>query len=110
METLRKLLNKEEFDWDNGLIVWQDITEEAYSPGWASGELKETIAIDYSHEILDREFPTGFGAPQMPRFVAQDRYHMYFPCQYDGSTSICKIKRHVNFYLDNNDPTPYPGG
>lgn len=111
MSTLRKDLNEKGFDWESGMIVYQAVSEEAYSPGWAGeNELSQSVQIDENHPILDEEFFSGYGSPQMPRFVACDSTYIYFPVQRDGATFIAKVLRLIGNYIGSEMPTPYPGG
>lgn len=57
--------------------------------------------------ILDQEFDEGYGAPECPRFVADDGRKIYFPYQYDGSTGIVSVYKNIDVYLAKE--TPYPG-
>lgn len=108
MITLRKELEFNKFDWKNGRILYQETT--GYSAGWSSGDdLIETREIDTEHKILDKEFNDGYGSPEMPRFVAYDKGFIYFPSQYDGSTRIVKVAKEPEYYIGNNEETPYPG-
>lgn len=111
MAKLRDWLNELNFDWETGQIIFQDIEENAYCPGWASEcDLKNSVLISKDHPILDKEFYSGYGAPECPRFFAKDSKAIYFPVQYDGSTGIEKIIIDVAEYVGSSKPTPYPGG
>jgi len=106
MSTIKEWLNSEGFDWDNGVIVYQPV-EDNY-PGWCYEESTSEI-ISNSHPILNYSFSSGYGGPDCPRFVAYDRYWIYFPYQYDGSTGIVKVATSPNYYVNNKTLTPYPG-
>lgn len=116
METIRQWLNEECFDWSTGKIIFHDTKvededdEDAYTspPGWASAVSGEVI--DSSHPILDKEFDSGYGRPECPRFIATDGTRLFFPKQYDGATSIVSIFIDINIYLNPTVATPYPGG
>lgn len=111
MVTLREWLTAAEFDWDSGILVYQEVTERAFCPGWASeSELKKPVYIDADHPVLDQEFGTGYGAPQAPRFFAQDEGYIYFPGQYDGATWLERIPRNAEHFVTTGAETPYPGG
>lgn len=111
--TLRELLNALGFDWNTGRIVYHDVTqpdgEYTGNPGWSDATSAQEIPD--THPILDKEFYTGFGGPQCPRFVAEDAVKIYFPSQYDGSTQVHSIWKDLGKYLDfKENSTPYPGG
>lgn len=117
MATLRQWLDKEGFDWDTGVIVAHTLKEDSYSPGWGSGngafkfDFRDKTQLDGKHnELLDHVFDCGYGAPEAPRFVAEDKNRFYFPVQYDGSTWIESIHKNIDHYMDINNDTPYPGG
>ena len=109
MTTLRKLLEKQGYDWENGTLILQPVTEEAYSPGRAHGdEILKGYVADRNDPLLDVGFDAGYGAPQCPRFFARDNSKIYFPGQYDGSTWVETVIIDPMVYID--EPTPYPGG
>lgn len=111
MATIRQWLKDVGFEFDNSIIIFQDVTEEAYCPGWAADyELKDTVVIPSNHPVLDLEFDDGYGSSRCPRFLAKDSKSIYFPTQYDGSTSITVIQHNLDFFIGNNKPLPYPGG
>ena len=108
MATIRELLTKQKFNFKDCKIIYQE-TEDADTPGWSNPIAARVI--DISDSVLDREFDTGYGGPQMPRFIAEDDTAIYFPVQYDGSTWIAQVYKDINKYLDyENNITPYPGG
>lgn len=106
--TLRGWLNEAGFDWESGLIVWQDTGEDNY-PGWHTPEAPGVV-ITKDHEVLDRKFYCGYGGPECPRIFAQDKNAIYFPGQYDGSTWLERIVTDPGFYTLPGNATPYPGG
>ena len=113
MATIREWLNKAGFDWRTGRIIFQetyycDTLERHDTPGWASPEGAREITAD--DPILDYEFDDGFGAPECPKFIAEDRDRFFFPAQYDGATWLEFVWKDINKYLDANNETPYPGG
>jgi len=111
MATLRELLTHAEFNWDEGLIVWQPVDGKASCPGWAHcDELLEPMFIKNDHWVLDAEFSTGYGSPEMPRFVAKDDKRIYFPVQYDGSTHVDWVCQSLTPYINGTEAFPYPGG
>ena len=111
MATLRDLLTAAGFTWDTGVIVWQSVTGEAYSSGWAmDDEVNKAEFIPNDHVILDTDFDTGHGAPRMPRFVAKDHKFIFFPVQYDGATWIEYVCQSLTPYVEGEEPMPYPGG
>lgn len=66
-------------------------------------------------ELLHHEYDDGYGSPQCPRFVGEDKDYLYFPVQYDGATWVSRIAKDIAFYtkLDSRgkvNETPYPGG
>lgn len=109
MATLRQLLTSAGFNWDTGAIIWQRTS--AKSPGWSSKhDVMKPERIDNGHFILDQEFDTGYGGPEMPRFVAKDHRSIFFPCQYDGATWVEWVCISLQRYIDEEDSMPYPGG
>lgn len=107
MATLRQLLTQAEFDFESGSIYYSESKEDDYSPGWGDG--MPAVKIDLSHPILDKDFYTGYGSPQCPRFIAYDKESVYFPCQYDGSSWVESVYLKPDQYLGGKT-TPYPGG
>jgi hypothetical protein len=107
--TLREDLNSIGFDWENGVIIYQET--HGYSPGWSyTDEIEPGKRIKATHPILDQHYTTDYGAPQCPRFVARDAHFIYFPCQYDGATWIEKVAVDPLYYTEEGNKTPYPGG
>lgn len=107
MATIKKWLDEAGFNWSDGRILWQDV-EEGRSPGWGDPTTAQWIQPD--HEVLTREFSSGYGGPECPRFVAEDDKAIYFPSQYDGATGIEVVFKDLTKYLDVKNETPYPGG
>jgi len=103
MTTLRELLNGKDFDWNSGKIIYHET--ERY-PGWDNVTTGKIIESDNS--ILDLSFDAGYGGPECPRFVADDKDKIYFPVQYDGATWVEFIYKDITIYL--TEATPYPGG
>ena len=102
--TIAGWLNEAGFDWESGTIIWQDTgTDE---PGWAS--MKSARKIPPDHPILTKEFDSGFGRAECPRFIAEDRERLYFPSQYDGKTDLVYVYKNIDVYLTSKD-SPYPG-
>ena len=99
------------FDWGSARIIFQPVTKDAYSPGWADAdECCDPVEVDPSHPFLDEEFESGYGAPYMPRFIATDGIFLYHPAQYDGSTWVETTEMSFNSYLKPGKKLPYPGG
>jgi hypothetical protein len=108
MATLKAWLTDYDFDWENGIIIYQEST--GYSPGWSSAnDLKTPRRIQADDPILTQEFYSGHGAPQAPRIFARDSHAVYFPAQYDGATWLEVVVIDPDKYLAGT-PTPYPGG
>lgn len=108
MATLRKLLTKAGFDWEDGVIIWH-ITPDDREPGYSWAESRTRIGR--GHEILDQEFDDeGAHGADMPRFFARDGEKVYFPSQYDGRTWITAVHVDPEHYLTPGVQTPYPGG
>ena len=105
--TIREWLNEADFNWATGRVIWQDV-EDGESPGWSNSIAGQEINSD--HAILDKSFADGYGSPKCPRFIAEDSRALYFPEQYDGSTSLVVIHKDITYYLNPENPTPYPGG
>jgi len=106
MATIRNWLNNANFNWKKGLIIHQPT--DGGSPGWSCPVSAEIVGVN--DEVLDREFDSGFGGPECPRFVAEDDRAIYFPSQYDGSTTIEVVLKDIKSYLNIENKTPYPGG
>lgn len=132
MATLREELKNKGFDFENGRIIYQPIKENegnpVCSPGWASeSEVEEAIEIDLNHPILDFDFDVvmaavlawarsllmgsgnDYGDFGMPRFVAEDKDKIYFPCEYDGLTWIGWVYKDINRYIRSKELLPYFG-
>jgi len=107
MATLRGFLDDSRFDWATGKLIIQEAEENKW-PGW-DDQISSKL-IKNQDPILEEEFDDGFGSPQCPRYIAEDSRALYFPEQYDGSTSPCMVFKDITKYLDINNPTPYPGG
>ena len=105
MNTIRDWLTRGSFNWDKGRIIYQATDKFC---GWDEPLSAEEISKE--HPILDHEFNRGFGAPECPRFIAEDEKALYFPEQYDGATSLTVVYKDIDWYLDAENPTPYPGG
>ncbi|AHX01138.1 hypothetical protein M316_0073 [Nitrincola phage 1M3-16] len=116
MATLRKWLDEAGADWGNMSIVAQTCREDDYSPGWGTPEssfkfqlwnitLPDSRLLD---QLLDQEFSDGYGAPEAPRFIADDGKFLYFPEQYDGSTSLVKVAKDIDFYMNHKNPNTLP--
>ncbi len=112
--TLREQLDLAGYDWSTGVLILQDFKDSVpgpHYPGWAeAGELAPGEMVSGTHPMLDQEYDNGFGAPRCPRFVARDAGFYYFPWQYDGATGIERIAVGLDYYLQPDHPTPYPGG
>jgi hypothetical protein len=109
MATLREWLNRAEFDWENGKILYHAVGEDEDAPGWSEAVSAEYL--DHTHPILDQEFHDGYGGPRCPRIVAKDNVAIYFPGMYDGSTWLAGVWLDLDKYLDYEKcPTPYIGG
>jgi len=102
MDTIRKYLTQSGFDFENGKIIIQNGT------GWSEGGNGRYVKPD--DPILDIEFSSGYGGPDCPRYVAQDKKKIYFPWQYDGATGPTYVYRNIKAYLGSENETPYPGG
>jgi hypothetical protein len=107
MATLREWLDKENFDWDSGRILYQE-TKGNNFPGWDS--VIAAQFINFEDSILSEDFHDGFGGPNCPCIIAEDKNALYFPSQYDGATSLEKVFKNIELYLDIENETPYPGG
>jgi hypothetical protein len=119
MTTLRKWLDSVDFDWSTGKVLIQsrlgdwNREDDYYEDLCKSDSFQDAWTPRFVLEmdsILDYEFPTGFGSPKAPCFIAEDSEKLYFPSQYDGSTSIETINKDISTYLQSSCTTPYPGG
>ncbi len=117
MATLREWFDEEKVDWTSLVLICHTMAPDSYSPGW--GRPQDAVRFDFTkpgaldirpHPVLDHSFYSGYGAPQAPMFIAQDRTRMYFPYQYDGSTGLVAVLRDIEAYMDITNNTPYPGG
>ena len=105
MATLRNELERVGFDFEHGRILYQE-TLDGY-PGYAGrSDVGKIVEIGFDHPILDFDFYNDFGCPEMPRFVAEDRDKIYFPCEYDGSTWVSWIYKDIDKYIEYGI-TPY---
>jgi hypothetical protein len=113
--TLHERLQANGFDFTSGFILFQetrdpkDDPDDTHSPGW-SEPTQPTRVISQDEPVLHREYDSGYGGPECPRFIAKDDTHIYFPYQYDGSTGIVKVRRDFGAYIGTLEPLPYPGG
>lgn len=98
--TLRQWLTEAGFDWNAGRIVVQDDDYQPTSARW----------VEQDDPMLDEVFETGFGHAGAPCFIAEDATAIYFPDQYDGSTSCVRVWKDITRYLKLEANTPYPGG
>lgn len=109
--TLLKELEESGIDWETADILVQGATgyegEQTYQTGWES-KLKNAVRITKEHPVMGIEFKTGYGGPEMPRFFAQDKEHIYFAAQYDGSTWVEKVPRDIEAFT-RGATIPYPG-
>ena len=105
--TIREWLNEANFNWATGRVIWQDVENDEF-PGWDVPLYGQEINLD--HAILDKSFNSGYGGPKCPRFIAEDYKCLYFPEQYDGSTSLVVIHKDITHYLNPENEAPYPGG
>lgn len=108
--TLRQELIAVGFDFSTGIIIVQDQVETCYSspPGYSQPTTARVARIN--DPLLDLKFDDGYGSPECPRFIAEDEKYLYFPYQYDGSTGIVTVHKYIRYYLNPQNPTPYPGG
>ena len=116
MATVRGWLDDAGVNWSNLVIVAQTYSNSKY-PGW--GTAQESYKFDFRGDanpacdlvkaLLDHEFDNGSGAPQAPRFIADDGEFLYFPEQDNGATSLVRICKNIEYYLDIENETPYPG-
>lgn len=117
MTTLREWFNDEKVDWSSLIMVCHTMGPNSFAPGWSIPET--SVKFDFTndsaldttnHPVLDHKFYDGFGAPEAPMFVAQDKDFIYFPSQYDGATTLVKVAKNIDYYMDVRHETPYPGG
>lgn len=117
MATLREWFDDEKVDWPSLVMICHTMAEGSYSPGW--GTPAEAVRFDFTkpgaldvrpHPVLDQQFDSGYGAPEAPMFIAQDKTRTYFPYQYDGATGLVAVLRDIEAYMDVTNATPYPGG
>lgn len=109
MATLRQLLTEKGFDWEGGfIVVWHET--EGDCPGWGDTVVGRHLITSDKHSLFDKEFDTGYGAPEMPRFIARDRTKLYFPHTYCGATAIAVVYLDILEYMGDNIDTPYCGG
>jgi hypothetical protein len=110
MPTIREWLMKNEFNFETGVILYQDSGDTGDMSD--TSDLNPTVKINdiFINGIIDVFFSDQFGAAKCPRFIAYDDKYLYFPEKYDGATSLCKILKNPEDYIGNTIPTPYPGG
>ena len=115
MATIKEWLNEAGFHWEQGTIIYQPVNEEGtpeydmIDPG--NGTPINARIIEHDDPILIKEFDSGYGGADCPRFIAEDEQALYFPSKYDGATAIEKVLKDIRQYLNyESNPTPYPGG
>lgn len=106
MTTLREEFENLDVHWKSLKIISQEY-EGKYCDGWDVPTHSKYIST--SDPLLDLEFDGGYGFPNMPRIIAEDRNFFYFPCKYDGRTTLEKLNKNLSTYL-NAENTIYPGG
>lgn len=124
MSTIREFLKGAGFDWDSGRVIVHVFADKGVehiddyyrpspcAPFHNTSEIKEVVTIHgrAKHPSLDYEFSSGHGGVECPCFVAYDKNRIYFPYQYDGSTSCDFVLRDSGLYERGEEATPYPGG
>lgn len=106
MSTLRELLTKKDFNWEDGVIVIQPIWVEG--SGWVKKEVfKSTTDIRRCKELLDLDFDQ---ENTHCYFIAKDDKFTYFLAHHDGFSWIEKIFIYIDEYLKIDTCIPYPGG
>lgn len=117
MKTIRELLDDKDFDWENGVIIYQHTDDDDPKMANIIGAERicnmDSFSPDAStfknHPILDVKFDVGYGSPKCPRFVAKDSKKIYFPAEYDGATWCESVFIDIMEYLNwGNTPTPFP--
>jgi hypothetical protein len=110
MPTIREWLMKNEFNFETGVILYQESRDASDMSD--TSDLNPTVKINdiFINSIIDVFFSDQYGAAECPRFIAYDDKYLYFPEKYDGATSLCKILKNPEDYIGNTIPTPYPGG
>lgn len=101
-DSIRQYLAKLDFDFRHGRILM----EEGHLGDRRSSTTRK---VDVNSNILDEKFDGGFGRAECPPFIAEDRDFIYFPTEYDGSTSAVKVAKSIDDYLENDNlAIPYP--
>jgi len=114
--TLRKELNKLDFNWKEGVIIYQYNPEDINDINLLQTDPRITTliynkGIEYEKIcILDKEFDNNESLPECPIFIAEDKENVYIPAKYDGTNWLEVIKKDIFFYLKNNALIPYVGG
>ncbi len=108
MASIKKWLDASGFDWEEGVLIMHRTPGED-SPGWSS-DVSERVIVGADDSDVVREFDSGYGGPECPRFFAADKRGIYFPSQYDGATWCEFIVTDPIEYLKKKSMTPYPGG
>lgn len=107
MDTIRKLLNNEEFDWENGIIIFNP--KSSYTKAILYDHLGGARQVDKSDSILDIEFDSGaYTIPRIPPIVAKDNKYIYIIAAYVGNVWIDKVHIDISEYI--NEPIPMFGG
>ena len=70
----------------------------------------EATALTGDEDVLDAPFHAGHGLEENPLVVAQDDRWLYLYDQYDGATSMFRIRSAALDYLGADERIPQPGG
>ena len=130
MATIREMLNDEEFDWETGKIIYQEV--EVEKPSYkhiiktarilskdeidnqqiidiedANVELNSLFLIDM---LKNQQYEANYTYAIIngfKRFIAYDYRYIYIIVSVNGQQSFNKILRNPEDYLKNNDFVPY---
>ena len=129
MATIREMLNDEEFDWETGKIIYQEV--EVEKPSYkhiiktarilSKDEIdnQQTIDIEDANEKLNSMFIINMLKNQkyeanytweiingFKRFIAYDYRYIYSIVSVNGQPSFYKVLRNPEDYLTNNKFVP----
>jgi len=87
------------------ICFYQPVPPDVSYPGWHTGECGDPVRCSV-HELPERKFDPGHGAPEGEPFIAFGPKYIYIKVQYDGAEWVEPIPRHPEVV---RKPIPWPG-